>query len=85
MSLNIAAVTAALNAATDAEHAEFRKALKARVTPESAAAAEAFIGKGYACTVVPSCGRVGFRTAGRASKHGTDAGGHTPAAGYTGK
>jgi hypothetical protein len=78
-SITAASVIAALTGASDAEHAAIRAALKARVTPEQAAASAAYVGKGFACTATPACGRTGFRTAGRAGKHGVDDGGHTPA------
>lgn len=73
-----AALIALIAGADDTEHAALRLALKARVTPEAAAASEAYIGKGFACTAKPACGRT-FRTAGRASIHGVEQGGHTAA------
>lgn len=76
MALTAAQVLAALTSATDAEHAAIRLALKARVTPEQAAASEAYVGKGFPCSLKPSCGRT-FRTAVRASIAGVDNGGHT--------
>ena len=76
LTFTAAHIVAALAAATDAEHAAIRTALRARTTPEQAAASAAYVGKGFPCTA--GCARVGFRTAGRAAKHGVADGGHTP-------
>ena len=76
LTFTAAHIVAALAAATDAEHAAIRAALKARTSPEQAAASAAYVGKGFPCTA--GCARVGFRTAGRAAKHGVADGGHTP-------
>ena len=72
-------LVALVGAMTDDEHAALRLALKARTTPAQAAAAAAFVGKGFPCTAKPPCGRT-FRTAARAAIHGVEAGGHTPLA-----
>ena len=80
LTFTAAHIVAALAAASDAEHAAIRAALKARVTPEQAAANTAYVTKGFACTA--GCNRTGFRTAARAAKHGDTSvvgGGHTPA------
>lgn len=62
-------LVALVNGLSDADHAALRLALRARKTAEQAAAAEAFVGKGYPCTAVAGgCGRM-LKTAKNAASH----------------